>query len=162
MRRQRLSMSFARKAAWWLSLLGASAALPAFGQASNPSGADHKERPVMTKPQKTIIDPNASQADVIVLKFRKGTGIRLGAAEWIAPAGARSPDDLRLLQRANLDEAQVSRGLELANALAQTNPTLTVARLFTRPEGELDLEKQIGEENSNEELADLNLYFHLF
>src|SRR5262249_42075842 len=111
---------------------------------------------------KTIIDPNASQADVIVLKFQEGTGIRLGAAEWIGPAGARSPDDLRLLQRANLDEAQVSRGLELANALAQNNPTLTVARLFTRPEGELDLEKQIGEENSNEELADLNLYFHLF
>lgn len=162
MRRQRLTMSFARNAAWWLLLLGASAVLPAFGEASNPSGADRKERPVLTKPQKTIIDPNASQADVIVLKFREGTGIRLGAAEWVAPAGARSPDDMRLLQRANLDEAQVSRGLELVNALVQTNPNLTVARLFTRPEEELDEEKQIGEENSNEELADLNLYFHLF
>jgi hypothetical protein len=137
-----------------LCVLGAGKASRAFGQ--------EKERPVATKPEKTIIDPSTSQADIIVLKFREGSSIRLRDDEWVVTAGLGSADDLRRLERANLDPARVLSGLELVNGLIQSSANASVARLFNRPEEELDLEKQIGEENSNEELADLNLYYYVF
>ena len=145
-----------------LAALCAGAGSPALGQNDQPSGEGRKERSLFVKPEKTSIDPNVSVPDVIVVKFREGTGLRLRDDRWTAPSQARSPEDELLLQRANLDSAKVAGALDGANLLLQANSNVAVARLFTRPESELDLEKRIGEENSNEELADLNLYFHLF
>jgi hypothetical protein len=134
---------------------------PALGQDEQTSGAGRNERSVVAKPEKTNIDPNVSVPDIIVVKFREGTGLRLRDDRW-APLQARSPEDELLLQRANLDPAKLAGELDGANLLLQANSNVAVARLFTRPESELELEKRIGEENSNEELADLNLYYHLF
>jgi len=162
MRRIQRSRKLTARSALWLAALCTTAATPSLGQLSNPSGTDRNERPVLPKAAKTTIDPNASRTDVIVVKFREGTGLRLRGSQWAIPLGARSPDQQRLLQRANLDEAQLVRDLEVSNSLLQDNVNVAAARLFTRPEEELDFEKQLGEQNSNEELADLNLYYHLF
>ena len=162
MRRIQRLRKFTARSALWLAALCTTAATPSLGQLSNPSGTERNERPVLAKAAKTTIDPNASRTDVIVVKFREGTGLRLRGSQWAMPLGARSPDQQRLLQRANLDEAQLLRDLELSNSLLQDNVNVAAARLFTRPEEELDFEKQLGEQNSNEELADLNLYYHLF
>ena len=162
MRRIQRLRKFTARSALWLAALCTTAATPSLGQLSNPSGTERNERPVLAKAAKTTIDPNASRTDVIVVKFREGTGLRLRGSQWAIPLGARSPDQQRLLQRANLDEAQLVRDLEVSNSLLQDTVNVTAARLFTRPEEELDFEKQLGEQNSNEELADLNLYYHLF
>ncbi|MBI1745064.1 MAG: S8 family serine peptidase [Acidobacteria bacterium] len=145
--------------ALWIALT-LTAGLAGAGQPA--AFAQMKERPVLPKPAQTSIDSNQSQTDVIVVKFREGTHIRLQNDQWTAPLGARTPDEARLLQRANLDEVQVQRELDIVNTLRPINANVAAARLFTRPEAELDLEKQVGELNSNEELADLNLYYHLF
>jgi len=162
MKRKKLWRIVSLPAGLCLAALTAAASSPALAQYGQPSEIGRNQRSVVAKPEKTSIDPNISVPDVIVVKFREGTGLRLRDDRWTAPSQARSPEDEGLLQRANLDPAKVAGELDSANLLLQANSNVAVARLFTRPESELELEKRIGEENSNEELADLNLYFHLF
>jgi len=121
-----------------------------------------KERPVSPKPTQTTIVPDQVQTGIVVLKFREGTQIRQRAGQWAADLGNLSADDRRRLQRAHLDPEQVLRELVAVNDRVQNNAQLHVQRLFTRPEEELDQEKLEGERHSNEELADLNLYYHIF
>lgn len=162
MKRKKLWRIASVPAGLCLAALTAAASSPALGQDAQPSEIGRNQRSVVAKPEKTSIDPNISVPDVIVVKFHEGTGLRLRDDRWTAPSQARSPEDEGLLQRANLDPAKVAGELDSANLLLQANANVALARLFTRPETELELEKRIGEENSNEELADLNLYFHLF
>jgi hypothetical protein len=119
-----------------------------------------KERPVLTKPEKTTVR-DKDRADVIIVKFREGTRIRFGADRLVVNQGIRSTAEQRLLDRANLDATKVDTDLESINFLLQKNPDIRLERLFERPEEELDARKEEGELNTGEELADLNLYYQL-
>ncbi|MEW6153313.1 MAG: S8 family serine peptidase [Actinomycetota bacterium] len=76
----------------------------------------------------------------VLLKFQEGTGVRLRDGAFTAPAGV----DLS--------------GLE---AVLADHPGTAVSRLFSRPEGEIEEQKEQVEARSRRQQADLNLYYRL-
>jgi serine protease len=121
-----------------------------------------KERPLFSKaePGKTTITDKI-QANMVVLKFREGTQIRLQSGKLPFSAGQPSPSDKELLERLKLDPDTVKTELNNLNSLLQSLDDVQVERMFTRPEEELDKEKLAAELLSDEEVADLNLYYNI-
>lgn len=119
-----------------------------------------KERYVFTKPKRTTLR-DKERADVIVVKFREGTRVRLRSDRLVADPTTRSAAEQKLLERANLDQIKVVEDLARIDFLLQRSRDIRLERMFTRPEDALDTEKEEGELSSSEELADLNLYYHL-
>jgi len=80
------------------------------------------------------------QSGNVVVKFREGSGIRLRGGRLI---GLRGADAARFV-----------------NILSETRvATNAIERLHTRPEGELNSEREAAQRESGRELADLNLYY---
>ncbi len=94
-------------------------------------------RTVFEKPERIVIR-DCDRWDLLVVKFREGTGVRLGESGFTAPNGI----DLRGFSGVMRDYGDVR-----------------TARLFSRPESELWNEKIRGELRTGRELADLNLYY---
>jgi hypothetical protein len=125
-----------------------------------PASKHLKERRVTAKPAKTTVR-DTERSDVIVVKFREGTGIRLRSNRLAAGASSRSAGEQKLLERNNLDQINVERDLDQVHLLFQSNRDIHIERLFERPEEALDSQKAEGESNTGDELADLNLYYQL-
>ena len=119
-----------------------------------------RERKAPQKPEKTTINSHA-QHNVIVVKFQEGTHIRQRQGILMAESQKRSPEEKTKLQKAKLDDAKITAQLNKLDNLLQKHPRHGVRRLFSREEADLDRERDEGSPNSDEELADLNLYFHV-
>ena len=76
--------------------------------------------------------------DLLVVKFREGTGVRLR--------------DDRFVSYANADLSSIEQ-------LLKAYPETRLARLFSRPEADYELERRTGEARTGRQLADLNLYY---
>ena len=83
--------------------------------------------------------PDGFRSDIIVLKFREGTDVRLRGDRLVSLAGADT--------------------LAAGNIL--DDPGISIDRYFSRSESELDADRISGQAMGNRELADLNLYFKL-
>jgi serine protease len=103
-----------------------------------PAEARLVPRAAPAKPARTLVH-SGQAADRVVVKFTEGTGVRLGARGFAAPA-----QDLAalegVLQAAGVDD---------------------VRRLFTRPTADLDAERARAQRLAGQELADLNLYYEV-
>jgi hypothetical protein len=95
---------------------------------------------VPSKPLRTVVGAGVHH-DRVVVKFVERSAVRLRNERLV---------DLT----ANGDLASLS-------ALLGRFPGVRVERLFTRPEAELEAERQAGQRQSGEELADLNNYYLL-
>ncbi|BAV33895.1 hypothetical protein SCL_1590 [Sulfuricaulis limicola] len=104
---------------------------------SEPSSAPISQRHAPIKPQHTQVAGQV-QKDRIVVKFNEGTTVRLRGKQLKSLAGA---------------------DLAAFNTLLQNYPGTTVQRLFSRPEPDLEQEKDDAEQRSGWQLADLNLYY---
>jgi subtilisin family serine protease len=127
--------------------------------AQNP--ATLKQRNVRPKPARTILNPAKARADVIIVKFREGTHVRERAGQLEADLSNLSDVEERLLQRGNVSRQRLFQDLAQVNTAVGPNLKRFVTRLFTRSEADLNADKQAGETNIGEELADLNLYFRI-
>ncbi len=139
-------------------LLGSAPVHPVAAQ-DNPPG-QLKPRPTLPKPARTVVDHNV-HPDLIVLKFQEGTHIRMKAGRLDFDEASVGQDDEQRLGRVNLKRDTIHRELSELNREFGQNARLRVERLFTRPENDLDKEKQEGEQAIEEELADLNLYYYV-
>jgi serine protease len=150
-------------AAVWMtsSLLGCAADLDDSAETSSqalsvpPAAGGMKPRAVPSKAAK----PVASQGlltDQIIVKFKEGTRVRLRSGALRFDQSSLTGREPALLARNGLAAAKVATDVSAANALlAQTS----LDRHFDRPEVDLERDKALGEANTQEELADLNLYF---
>src|SRR5262249_33712622 len=67
----------------------------------------------------------------------------------------------KLLTRNKLDDETIVGELNFVNGLLQSAPKARVERMFHRSEEELAKEKETGERNTGEELADPDLYYYV-
>lgn len=88
-----------------------------------------------------MLAPGAD-ATRLLIKFAEGSGVRLRSGRFATLAGASLSAVENVLRDAGIDRARIDR-------------------LFSRPEGELDLERQIAESRGRRQLADLNLYYEI-
>ena len=110
----------------------ASLMVPAHSQSLEPRVAGHKS---------TLAQLKAMPASArVVVKFKEGQTIRLRSGRFtgIAPGNAAAFD--RVLARLHV-------------------PKGALRRLHARPEADLDAERQAGQKESGQALADLNLYY---
>lgn len=112
-------------------------AVAAVGLSSPAPGADLTPRYVPAKPAQARVWPGLRD-DAIIVKFVEGSEVR-----------ARSG---RLVSMAKAD-------LTNANRILTERAGLTTARLFSRPEISLDLDRAEAQAASGRELADLNNYY---
>ncbi|MCI0402242.1 MAG: S8 family serine peptidase, partial [Acidobacteria bacterium] len=97
----------------------------------------------------------------VVLKFHEGTRVRLRNGKLVIPQGRQTDRDKERLGRVKVEERGIDGELsKLGNDLAGTS-RLQIERMFRRPEADLEKERNAGEENSGEELADPNLYYYV-
>lgn len=139
-------------------LLSSTVVYPVAAQGDPPTAL--KPLPVLPKPAKTTIGTGV-QPDLVVLKFQEGTHIRLRGTHLSFEEAALSLDEEQRAKRRNLDRNTVKRQLADLNRMLTQDARLHVERLFTRPENDLDKEKQEGERAIHEELADLNLFYYV-
>src|SRR5262249_23493960 len=132
-----------------------------FGQEPSARPTALKERVIFLKPDQTPVTDRV-QSDVIVVKFREGTRIRARSGQLGADFSNLTPSEEKRLQRADLNPAQIRQELNQINDLFRSHSRLQFDRMFTRPEADLDSEKQESELNTGAELADLNLYYRFF
>jgi hypothetical protein len=136
------------------------------GQANDEPDKDKgpkpkRERVKPAKPQKTEVNER-SQHQVIVIKFLEGSRIRQRDGKLVAESHKRSDEDKQRLQRSKLSDAAIDKQLGRVHDLLKKHPTHRLERLFSRAEAELDNDKTEGDKHSDEELADLNLYFRVY
>lgn len=100
-------------------------------------------------------------SDAIIVKFAESTGIRLtdkGALEVVG-----SNVDMGGLDGSEIELGKVVEEVEGLSQLVASSGDLSVARLFARPEKDLDAEKsqldaELTTKKGGEKVADLNLY----
>ena len=97
-------------------------------------------------PIHTRLSP-ADNLDQIILKFREGSGIRYRDGQFISKF-EEMIDQIDLFQ---LNQILTSVGIFAGG----------IAPLLTRPEVELETERQVAQSRSGRQLADLNLYFSI-
>src|SRR5205085_358916 len=102
-------------------------------------------------PAKTILNPAKARADIVVVKFREGTHIRENLGQLVADLSNLSDAEERLLQRASLPRQYLFQELAQVNTTVAPNTKRFVRRLFSRPEAELNDEKNAGETKTGEE-----------
>ncbi len=131
-----------------------------------------KERVVFPKPRpeeiaqvygaQTRAAKGYGRTDVIVVKFREGTRIRQISGQLIFDENVLSPFDQTLMERAALNQEKVKTELEQVKQIVEGNAEIIVEPLFKRPAEVLDQEKEFGQTMTGEELADANLYYHVY
>src|SRR5262249_25938534 len=119
-----------------------------------------RERISPAKPVRTRLTPK-TRNDAIVVKFREGTRIRSRSGLLASDFANLTVSEKALRTRASLDESMVARQLAQANSLFTAGSKRRLARLFGRPEIDLENEREEGEHKGGEELADLNLYYRV-
>ena len=119
-----------------------------------------RERIAAQKPERTVMNEHV-QHNVIVVKFQEGSHVRHRMGKLVAEAHKRSAEEKEKLHKAKLDDATIAKQLETVHELLQKHPKHQLEKLFARDEADLDLEKAEADKNSEEEVADLNLYFHV-
>jgi acylphosphatase len=103
-----------------------------------------------------------SRGDVIVVKFKEGSRIRLEGGKFNFQPGNITESDLSLLERGKINLDKVKSGIQKVKKLVEDDPEITLERMFKRNEAELEKEKISGEINTGEELADPNLYYYVY
>lgn len=119
-----------------------------------------RPRAVFQKPPQTTL-AGAVLYNVFILKWAEGTHIRGRKERFVFDPSVLTPAEQDLLGRAGLDHGTVARELDSVNGIFSGDPELQFLPMFQRPEVELDKEKDEGEKESGEQLADLNLYFYV-
>src|SRR5258705_8081414 len=119
-----------------LVALLAFAVQPGWSQ-SPPAQGGRIPRVVYVPPLPSPTDTAHYDFNVIIVKFREGSGVRLRSGRLSAP---------------------LQTSLVPLNSVLQGYPGTTTARLFRKPEAQLDQERLAGLAASNIDLADLNLY----
>ncbi len=119
-------------------------------------------RPEMKKPTQPPL-PRDIHSQQIILKFAEGSHVRLRAGMLMLAQDESDPAqaarEIALLDRAKLSVSQAQQQLGTVSELLQKSAARRIRPLFRRAEALLDAERQAGEAQSGEELADLNLYF---
>jgi serine protease len=106
--------------------------LPAFGQSLQPRSAGSK---------KSLEQLQAMpQSNQVVVKFREGMRVRLSGGRLTGLTGGQVEDLAGTLRAAGV-------------------PAVNVRRLHTRPEAQLDDEREAAQRRKGKQLADLNLYY---
>ncbi|MGH9754131.1 MAG: S8 family serine peptidase [Blastocatellia bacterium] len=119
-----------------------------------------RPRIVYPKPAKTKLT-DQFQAGAIVLKFAEGTHVRLRSGLLTTDLANLTAAERKLLARTQLDDGTIIKELDFVNSLLQSMPKARVERMFHRTEEELAKEKETGEQNIGEELADPDLYYYV-
>lgn len=119
-----------------------------------------RPRALQSKPARAVLGAGR-RADVVVVKFHEGSRVRHGAGRLAVDAARSTDRDVALLRRAGVDRAAVDADVARLNARVAADKQLAMARLFGRPVEALDAEKDSGEAQSGDELADLNLYYSI-
>ncbi len=120
------------------------------------------ERPIVSKPILTTVDPTRARPEQIMLKFHEGTGIRLRDGRLQFDPARLTPRSHHLLRRVSLTETQVADDVISVQALLAATSDTTLLRAFQdQDEANLSEKKRQGESLSGDELADLDLYYYL-
>jgi hypothetical protein len=120
-----------------------------------------RQRVTFPKPAATLVDASKEDPRQIVLKFQEGTHIRLRSTTLRFDPTSVSPDEAALLARVDLSASQIGEDLRQVKDLLLQDPERRIVRMFQQTEEELARNKAEGEKMSGEELADLDLYFHI-
>jgi serine protease len=121
--------------------------------------APSRMRATFAKPAQSTLAPSQLPGTLIV-KFREGTRVRLRDGRLVAPQTADvRRREVQLRQRFRLDAAIIASDLETVNLLVGPPTGVRLDRLFGRPEQVLEAEQMSREASSDDELADLNLYY---
>jgi hypothetical protein len=106
--------------------------------------------------------PTDTYVERLVVKFHEGSRVRLRGNALVALAAERSPAERALLSARGLRDERVAADAAIVQSLLERAPRLgTLARLFEEDEATLEARKLSGEEQSGQQLADLNLYFEV-
>lgn len=106
-------------------------------------------RMVPEKPVETRITP-AVEPGQVILKFREGSYVRWRDDRFVVEDGERTGAPAQV-DLSELEEVLAGFGI----------PVDAIERLHTRPESELETERQVAQGRSGRQLADLNLYYKL-
>ncbi len=126
-------------------------------------GAITPTAPLSLRPRVPAVKTTASaiargaRNDQIIVKFVEGSRVRLSAGRLTLDATQITTQEEARLQRVGHTKASVQAALPRVRALL-ADPAIFVAKLFPRPDADLDAERGAGETAIGEELADLNLY----
>ena len=124
------------------------------------SVGDLKPRTVFPKPAKTQISAY-TQPGVFILKFWEGTHVVYQDGIFTFDPARTTAQDLKLLNRAELELDSIAKQLQALNALLQSAASIVVERMFQRPDLVLEKEQLEAQQNIGEELADKTLYYYL-
>jgi hypothetical protein len=106
--------------------------------------------------------PADTQVERLVVKFHEGSRVRLREGALVALSAERSPAERALLSARGLSNARVEASAAAVRAMMERAPRVgAIARLFDEDESTLEARKSSGEEQSGQQLADLNLYFEV-
>jgi len=149
-------------AVWMTSLLGCAADIDDSAETSSSalsappaSNGGMKQRALPRKPARAV-QSRGLIPDQIIVKFKEGTRVRLRSGALRFDPGALVGNEQAILARNGLAAAKVASDVAAANALLGQ---AALDRHFDRPEPDLEREKALGEANTQQELADLNLYY---
>jgi hypothetical protein len=101
------------------------------------------------------------RTDEIVMKLVEGSQIRLSGGQLRFDRNRIKPKHLALLKRNRLDVTAAEAELANLNGAIALELGNKLQRLFEDAEADLDREHEALEASSGQELADLNLYYHL-
>jgi hypothetical protein len=82
-----------------------------------------------------------SRGDVIVVKFKEGSRIRLEGGKFNFQPGNITESDLSLLERGKINLDKVKSGIQKVKKLVEDDPEITLERMFKRNEAELEKER---------------------
>jgi hypothetical protein len=95
----------------------------------------------------------------LVLKFVEGSHVRMTNGTLAIDLDTMLAEDPGLLRCANLTVDAAVCKLSALDAVFAADPSVSVTRLFTQPEADLDAERAAGRQTSGEYLSDLNLFY---
>jgi hypothetical protein len=106
--------------------------------------------------------PSGTRVERLVVKFHEGSRVRLRGNRLAVLATERGPAERALLSARGLSESRLAEDVRAADLLLERAPRArALGRLFQEDEATLESRKASGEEQSGQQLADLNLYFEV-
>lgn len=106
--------------------------------------------------------PADTYVERLVVKFHEGSRVRLRGNALVALASERGPAERALLSARGLRAERVVADATTVQSLMERAPRIgALSRLFEEDESILETSKASGEEQSGQQLADLNLYYEV-
>lgn len=106
--------------------------------------------------------PADTYVERLVVKFHEGSRVRLRGKALVALASERGPAERALLSARGLRAERVVADAAAVQSLLERAPRIGApSRLFEEDESTLEARKASGEEQSGQQLADLNLYYEV-